>query len=204
MVSNQVFLKPRSSIREVGKVYGLSNEEIKDVTKRISWYSSKRDLKNWIKEDIRFSNINIDKKLLDVLKESEKIIGVLRYSSVHPGGVIIVPDEIKKYVRMLKLEKNVTFLGWITEPEKSLVLQSSDIFIMTPSQVGESIEGFGMVFIDAAFHGIASIGTNSGGISDAVLHNKTGLLCLEGDQENITKNIDRKYTFQWPFNSQIR
>lgn len=99
-------------------------------------------------------------------------------------------DEIKKYVRMLKLEKNVMFLGWITEPEKSLVLQSSDIFIMTPSQVGESIEGFGMVFIDAAFHGIASIGTLSGGISDAVIDNKTGLLCEEGNQASITKNID--------------
>ncbi len=100
-------------------------------------------------------------------------------------------NEIIKYVQMLGLEMNVMFLGWITEPEKSLVLQSSDIFIMTPSQVGESIEGFGMVFIDAAFHGIASIGTQSGGISDAVIDNKTGLLCEEGDQASITKNIDK-------------
>ena len=100
-------------------------------------------------------------------------------------------DEIKKYVRRLKLEKNVIFLGWITEPEKSLVLQSSDIFIMTPSQDGESIEGFGMVFIDAAFHGIASIGTLSGGISDAVIDNKTGLLCEEGNQAHITENINK-------------
>ena len=100
-------------------------------------------------------------------------------------------NEIKKYVRILGIEKNVVFLGWITEPEKSLVIQSSDIFIMTPSQVGESIEGFGMVFIDAAFHGIASIGTLSGGISDAIINSKTGLLCEEGDQESITKNIDK-------------
>ncbi|MDC3086269.1 glycosyltransferase family 4 protein [Pelagibacteraceae bacterium] len=100
-------------------------------------------------------------------------------------------EEIKKYVIKLHLEKNVKFLGWITEPEKSLVLQNSDIFIMTPSQVGESIEGFGMVFIDAAFHGIASIGTQSGGISDAVINNKTGLLCEEGNQDRITKNIDK-------------
>jgi len=100
-------------------------------------------------------------------------------------------DEIKKHVRMLRLEKHVMFLGWITEPEKSLVLQSSDIFIMTPTTVGESVEGFGMVFIDAAFHGIASIGTFSGGISDAIINNQTGLLCEDGNQESITKNIDR-------------
>ena len=100
-------------------------------------------------------------------------------------------DEIKKHVKSLHLEKHVIFLGWITEPEKSLVLQSSDIFIMTPTTVGESVEGFGMVFIDAAFHGIASIGTLSGGISDAVKDNQTGLLCEDGNQEHITKNIDR-------------
>jgi len=99
-------------------------------------------------------------------------------------------EEIKKHVRMLRLEKHIYFLGWITEPEKSLVLQNSDLFIMTPTTVGESVEGFGMVFIDAAFHGIASIGSISGGIADAVINNQTGLLCDEGDQEGITKNID--------------
>ena len=99
-------------------------------------------------------------------------------------------DEIKRYVKSLYLEEYVIFLGWITEPEKSLVLQNSDVFIMTPTTVGESVEGFGMVFIDAAFHGIASIGTTSGGISDAIVDNKTGLLCEEGNQENITKSID--------------
>ncbi len=39
MVSNQVFLKPRSTIREVGKVYGLSNEQINSVTKRIRLFN---------------------------------------------------------------------------------------------------------------------------------------------------------------------
>ena len=33
MVANQVFMKFRSSVREVGKVYGLSNEEINNITK---------------------------------------------------------------------------------------------------------------------------------------------------------------------------
>ena len=99
-------------------------------------------------------------------------------------------EEVIRHVKKLRLEEHVVFLGWITEPEKSLVLQNSDLFVMTPTTVGESVEGFGMVFIDAAFHGIASIGSISGGISDAVIHNKTGLLCKEGDQKSITKNID--------------
>ena len=98
-------------------------------------------------------------------------------------------DEIKKYVKELSLEKHVIFLGWITEPEKSLILKNSDIFAMTPTTVGESVEGFGMAFIDAAFHGIPSIGSRSGGISDAVIDNKTGLLADVGNQLEITKKL---------------
>ncbi|MED5427185.1 MAG: PHP domain-containing protein, partial [Candidatus Neomarinimicrobiota bacterium] len=94
MVSSQVFLKPRSAIREVGKVHGLSNEEIKSITKRIGWYVSRRDLEHWVRTDPRFSNIDLDETLIRVLRQSEKIVGVFRYPSVHPGGVVIVPDEI--------------------------------------------------------------------------------------------------------------
>ena len=80
---------------------------------------------------------------------------------------------------------------------------------MTPTTVGESVEGFGMAFIDAAFHGIATIGTFSGGISDAVINNQTGLLCEEGNQENITNNIDellsnKKFRDELGVNGKIR
>ena len=98
-------------------------------------------------------------------------------------------EEIKKYVGELSLENHVVFLGWITEPEKSLILKNSEVFVMTPTTVGESVEGFGMAFIDASFHGIPSVGSRSGGISDAIIENETGLLAEVGDQEDITKKI---------------
>ena len=73
MVSSQIFLKPRSAIREVGKVHGLSNEEIKSITKRIGWYASRRDLEHWVRTDSRFANVDLDDTLIRVLRESEKI-----------------------------------------------------------------------------------------------------------------------------------
>jgi phosphatidylinositol alpha-1,6-mannosyltransferase len=97
--------------------------------------------------------------------------------------------KIKNLVKKLKLESSVIFLGWITEPEKSLILKNSDIFIMTPVIVGDSVEGFGMAFIDASFHGIATIGSNSGGISDAIIDGHTGLLCQSGDQASVTLSL---------------
>ena len=48
-----------------------------------------------------FSNIDLNETMMQVLKDSKKIVGVLHHISVHPGGVIIVPDEIRKYVPVL-------------------------------------------------------------------------------------------------------
>ena len=112
MVSSQIFLKPRSAIREVGKVHGLSNEEIKSITKRIGWYASRRDLEHWVRTDPRFANVDLDEMLIRVLRESEKIVGVFRYPSVHPGGVVIVPDEIQKYVPVLTAPKGIQIVEW--------------------------------------------------------------------------------------------
>ena len=127
MVSNQVFLKPRSAIREVGKVYGLSNEEINQITKRIGWYTSRKNLVSWIRTDTKFSNLDLDETLIKVLKESEKIIGSFRHSSVHSGGVVIVPDEIEKYVPVLKAPKGVQIVEWEKDQVEDSGLLKIDI-----------------------------------------------------------------------------
>ena len=100
-------------------------------------------------------------------------------------------NEIIKHVHKLKLLNNTCFLGWITEPEKSVLLKTTDLFVMTPHIDNESVEGFGMSFIDAAFHGVATIGTDNGGIPDAIIDGKTGLIAKTGDVKDIRFKIDR-------------
>jgi len=112
MVSSQVFLQTRSSIREVSKVYGLAEEEIKAITKRIGYYSRRAELVKWVRNDRRFKNLDLDDTLIEILKYSEKVMGAFRVSSVHPGGVIIVPDEIRKYVPVLTAPKGVQIVEW--------------------------------------------------------------------------------------------
>ncbi len=127
MVCSQVFMKPRSAIREVAKVYGLSNEEIKTITKRIGWYASRRDLLTWVKTDPRFENIELDDTLVEVLRESEKVVGAFRHPSVHPGGVVIVPDEIRKYVPVLTAPKGVQIVEWEKDQVEDSGLLKIDI-----------------------------------------------------------------------------
>ncbi len=100
-------------------------------------------------------------------------------------------ENIKSTVKKLNLHHQVIFLGWITEPEKSLILKNSDIFAMTPITSGESVEGFGMAFIDAAFHAVASIGSDNGGIKDAIVDGETGLICEANNQFDITSKLKK-------------
>ena len=126
------------------------------------------------------------KYILNALSEIKNKFPKILYLIAGKGPYL---EEIKKYTSKLRLDDNVKFLGWITEPEKSLILKNSDLFVMTPTEVGESVEGFGMAYIDASFHGVASVGSNSGGIADAIVNNETGIVCDSGDQKMITEKI---------------
>ena len=65
-----------------------------------------------MKTDPRFSNVEIDDDLSNILEDSGKIIGAFRHASVHPGGVVIVPDEIRKHVPVLMAPKGVQIVEW--------------------------------------------------------------------------------------------
>ena len=56
-----------------------------------------------------------------------------------------------------------------------------------------SVEGFGISFIEAAQYGIPSIGGKDGGASDAIVHNKTGLICDGNSLDEIYSSIDNLF-----------
>ena len=132
------------------------------------------------------------------LRKGHKLVldAVSRLMNKYPNLLYIIAGdgpskkEIMEYARQLGISENIQFLGWITEPEKSVLLKSTNLFIMTPHLDKESVEGFGMSFIDAAFHALATIGTDSGGIPDAIIDGKTGLIAKTLDVSDITAKID--------------
>ena len=158
----------------------ISEEDRKNVTKIIA------DSSPVITTLARIEERKGHKYILNALNEIKNKFPKIVYLIAGKGPYL---EEIKKFTSKLKLDDNVRFLGWITEPEKSLILKNSDLFVMTPTEVGESVEGFGMAYIDASFHGLASIGSNSGGISDAIVNNETGIVCDTGNQKMITEKI---------------
>ena len=94
---------------------------------------------------------------------------------------------LKQLVNDLELQSYVHFVGYIEENKKPLLYNASDIYIMNSldtDQKGDS-EGFGITFLEANACGKPVIGTNVGGIPDALDNNVSGIL-VEPNDPNAT------------------
>lgn len=120
------------------------------------------------------------------LEERKGIIPVLKSLSEMNNDKVLKPffwnicgeglqtDEIKKCIKDLNLSKNVKLVGKVNTQEKESFLEKSDLFIMPSYKVKNSIEGFGISYIEAAAYGVPSIAGIEGGVKDAVIDAKTG------------------------------
>lgn len=75
-----------------------------------------------------------------------------------------------------KPDLTVRFLGNVPDDELSKLYERADIFAMTSVNHGYSIEGFGLVYLEASAHGLPVVAHDVGGVSEAVLDDVTGLL----------------------------
>jgi phosphatidylinositol alpha-1,6-mannosyltransferase len=70
----------------------------------------------------------------------------------------------------------VRFLGNIPDDELTTIYDRADIFAMTSINHGRSVEGFGLVYLEAAAHSLPVVAHDVGGVSEAVQDRVTGLL----------------------------
>ena len=70
----------------------------------------------------------------------------------------------------------VRFFGNIPDSELADVYNRADIFALTSITHGISVEGFGLVYLEAAAHALPIVAHKVGGVSEAVRDGVTGLL----------------------------
>jgi len=70
----------------------------------------------------------------------------------------------------------VRFFGNIPDDELSELYDRADIFAMTSLNLEHSVEGFGLVYLEAAAHGLPVVAHDVGGVAEAVKDGVTGLL----------------------------
>jgi glycosyltransferase involved in cell wall biosynthesis len=70
----------------------------------------------------------------------------------------------------------VRFFGNIPDDELSDLYDRADIFAMTSVNLDDSVEGFGLVYLEASAHGLPVVAHDVGGVAEAVKDGVTGLL----------------------------
>ena len=85
---------------------------------------------------------------------------------------------LQKFVSSNDLSQNVYFVSNVNDEQKKFLFEKTDLMVMPTLDESDnnSIEGFGIAYLEAAFFGIPSIASNVGGTSEAVLHNITGII----------------------------
>ena len=96
MVANQLFLRERMAIREVARVYGVSEQETTHVVERLHLDSGK----------------GLSAKWKMIVSHGLRLVGCLRHLSVHCGGVVITPKKITHYGPVQKTPKGLPILQW--------------------------------------------------------------------------------------------
>ena len=134
----------------------------------------------------------------DKRKNHEKVIMAVRnLKEVYPDIIYTCigygdeEDNLKKLVIELNLQEQVKFLKDIPNDFKNALVARSNVFVMPSIIHKKSVEGFGIAYIEAAQYGIPSIGGKDGGASDAIIHEKTGLICDGNNLDDIYSSIDQ-------------
>jgi phosphatidyl-myo-inositol dimannoside synthase len=133
----------------------------------------------------------------DKRKNHEKVIMALRnLKQIYPDIVYICigsgdeENNIKNLVKELDLESQVMFFKDISNDLKNSLVAKSNIFVMPSIIHKSSVEGFGIVYAEAGQYGVPSIGGKDGGASDAIEHEKTGLICDGNNLDDIYSSIN--------------
>ena len=91
---------------------------------------------------------------------------------------------LSRQIKELRLEKHVLLAGF--RDDVLQLLKSADLFVMS-----SVTEGLGSTVLDAMAMKLPVVGTHAGGIPEAVVHEKTGLLVPPGHPRELAEAIVR-------------
>lgn len=131
MVANQNSLGFRAAIREVAKVYGMPAGEIGRMSSRVVrqkdllGFSTPPTNTQWLH---RLSQtLQLKAPWPEILAQALKAQNHFRHLSMHCGGVVIVPEEIRRYVPIEITAKGLPVIQWEKDQTEEAGLVKIDI-----------------------------------------------------------------------------
>lgn len=93
--------------------------------------------------------------------------------------------RLEQLVADLGLGPKVEFFGSLRGRALYDRYKLCDVVAMPSKTLGDDVEGFGTVFLEAGVFGKPSVGTFSGGIPESIVNGETGILVREGDTKQL-------------------
>lgn len=137
---------------------------------------------------------------------AEFVAGVLPgLIAIHPDIRLVVigddaPDALQKgrveggerlatQIASLNLQEHVSRIGSCDEATLEAAYAAADVHVFPVREIQGDIEGFGMVAIEAAAHGLPTVAFAVGGVPDAVLHGESGYLVAPHDYGDFAARV---------------
>ncbi len=134
-------------------------------------------------------------RVIDALPRLRAEFSRLRYEIVGDG-----PERtaLEQRARRLGVEEAVSFLGSVSEDELRRAYARAWCFALPVRNIRDDVEGFGIVYLEAAMASLPAIGGIASGAADAIVDNETGLLVDGASVDEIARALgvllrDRKF-----------
>ncbi len=120
----------------------------------------------------------VPRKGFDTLIEAFATLDQTKYAKLKLVIVGTGPDKerLERIVADNYMQTSVVWLGDVPDKYLPALMGGALLFALTPRDINGDMEGFGIVYLEAAAVGLATVGTTCGGVPEAVVHNQTGLL----------------------------
>jgi error-prone DNA polymerase len=131
MVANQNSLGFRAALRETAKVYGIPPAEITAVTARVVRQNNLLSFAEaptngqWVNRLSRV--LNLKAPWPAILVQALHAQNHFRHLSMHCGGVVIVPDDIRRYVPVERTAKGLPVIQWEKDQTEEAGLVKIDL-----------------------------------------------------------------------------
>ena len=127
MVANHVGFRAKGAIHEIAKVYGLTEAEIMNVTKRLAQYWGLENPVERLDGHPRFRDVDFEPPWPEILAQAVALEGHPRHLSVHSGGIVLVPDALTDHVPVEMAPKGVPIVQWEKDQVEDYGLVKMDL-----------------------------------------------------------------------------
>jgi DNA-directed DNA polymerase III PolC len=127
MVANHNTYGARSALREVAKVFGLTDTEISRVTAKLGYGWRLKCIWKELAHHPRMRGVEFKEPWDEILHAAVQLEDHLNHLSVHCGGVVIVPDEIRRYCPVEISAGGLQVLQWEKDAVEDAGLVKIDI-----------------------------------------------------------------------------